>query len=94
MDASMVVSVLREQIPSIRRCYDQELRRDPTLDGRLDVAFTIGTTGMIERISTRGFEGAPTFTACVVQIFVVLRFASPEGGSVDFSFPFNFHPGG
>lgn len=92
LDATTVANTLREQIPYIQRCYERELLRQPRLRGRLDVAFYIGTSGLIERISTRGFEGVPSFTACVVQLFVVLRFPAPTGGGVDFSFPFSFAP--
>jgi outer membrane biosynthesis protein TonB len=90
LDASIVANTLRGQMAGIQRCYDRALQRDPQLRGRLEVQFYIGPSGLIERISTRGFEGAPAFTQCVVQLVVALRFPAPTGGGVEFSFPFLF----
>jgi outer membrane biosynthesis protein TonB len=90
LDASIVANTLQGQSASMKRCYDRELQRDPELHGQLEVQFYIGPSGLIERISTRGFEGAPAFTQCVVQLVVALRFPAPTGGGVEFSFPFRF----
>ena len=92
MDAAGVAAVLRQRIHVIRECYEAALLVDRRLHGRLDVQFTIDASGRISRISTRGFAETPAFTECVVRVLVPLQFPQPEGGSVEFSFPFNFHP--
>lgn len=94
LDASHVASVLRQQLGGIRSCYERALRNNPTLSGRLDLRFTIGTSGRVTSASTSGLGSAPEVGSCVVGRVRGLVFRAPEGGSVDFSFPFNFAPGG
>lgn len=91
---SGVAGVIRRRMPALRACYERASGEDPQLRGRLDVQFTIGTNGLVTRIHTRGFERYPAFTACVVNVFVALRFPAMQGGDVDFTYPFNFAPGG
>ena len=93
-EASRVAGVIRQRMPALRACYERALGEDPQLRGRLDVQFTIGTNGLVTRIHTRGFERAPALTACVVNVFVALRFPAMDEGELEFSFPFNFSPGG
>jgi TonB family protein len=78
----------------IRSCYERALRNNPTLSGRLEVRFTIGTSGRVTSASSSGLSAAPEVGSCVVSRVRGLVFPTPEGGSVDFSFPFNFSPGG
>lgn len=94
LDASRVAGVLRGQMGGIRSCYERALRNNPTLSGRLDLRFTIGTSGRVTSASASGLSAAPEVGPCVVSRIRGLVFPTPEGGSVDFSFPFNFSPGG
>lgn len=95
LDASRVAGVLRGAIGGIRSCYERELRNNPTLSGRLEVHFTIGTTGRVTGTpSTTGLGSAPAVGTCIAQRVRGLVFPAPTGGSVEFSFPFNFSPGG
>jgi outer membrane biosynthesis protein TonB len=94
LDANRVAAVLRRELGGIRSCYERALRNNPTLSGRLDLRFTIGTSGRVTSASTSGLGSAPEVGQCVVGRVRGLVFPAPEGGSVDFSFPFNFSPGG
>jgi len=94
LDASRVAGVLRGQLGGIRSCYERALRNNPTLSGRLDLRFTIGTSGRVTSANASGLSAAPEVGSCVVGRVRGLVFPAPEGGSVDFSFPFNFAPGG
>lgn len=94
IDANRVASIIRGQIGGIRSCYERALRNNPTLSGRLDVRFTIGTSGRVTSASSSGLAAAPEVGTCVVQRIRGLVFPTPSGGSVDFSFPFTFTPGG
>lgn len=93
LDASRVAAVLRRDIGGIRSCYERALRNNPTLSGRLTVRFTIGTSGRATSVSTSGLSSAPEVGSCVASRVRALVFPTPDGGSVDFSFPFNFEPG-
>jgi outer membrane biosynthesis protein TonB len=94
LDASRVAGLIRGQMGGIRSCYERALRNNPTLSGRLEVRFTIGTSGRVTSASSSGLSAAPEVGSCVVSRVRGLVFPTPEGGSVDFSFPFNFSPGG
>jgi hypothetical protein len=94
LDASRVAVLIRGQMGGIRSCYERALRNNPTLSGRLEVRFTIGTSGRVTSASSNGLGAAPEVGSCVVSRVRGLVFPTPEGGSVDFSFPFNFSPGG
>jgi hypothetical protein len=95
LDAGRVAGVLRANIGGIRGCYERALRNNPTLSGRLEVRFTIGTSGRVTGSpSTSGLSAAPDVGSCIASRVRSLVFPAPEGGSVDFSFPFNFAPGG
>lgn len=93
VDANAVARIIRGQLGGIRACYERELRNNPALSGRLEVNFTIGSSGRITSASTSGLSAAPTVGSCVTGRIRNLVFPTPEGGSVEFSFPFTFSPG-
>lgn len=95
LDASRVAGLIRGQVGGIRSCYERALRNNPTLSGRVTVRFTIGTTGRVTGSpSADGLDSNPEVGSCISGIIRRLVFPSPDGGSVTFSFPFNFSPGG
>ena len=93
IDAGRVASLIRGQLGGIRSCYERALRNNPTLSGRLEVRFTIGAAGRVTSASSSGLSAAPEVGTCVASRIRGLVFPQPEGGSVDFSFPFTFAPG-
>jgi hypothetical protein len=93
VDADSVARLIRGQLGGIRSCYERELRQNPTLGGRLDVNFTLGRSGRITTASTTGLSAAPNVGTCVTGRLRGLVFPVPEGGSVEFTFPFTFTPG-
>ncbi len=96
VDANAVARIIRGQLGGIRACYERELRNNPTLSGRLEMSFTIGTSGRITSISAGGplASSSPPVGSCVSGRLRGLVFPTPENGSVEFSFPFTFTPGG
>ncbi|MBI5516518.1 MAG: AgmX/PglI C-terminal domain-containing protein [Deltaproteobacteria bacterium] len=94
IDSGRVASLIRGQLGGIRACYERALRNNPTLAGRLNVSFTIGTSGRITSSNASGLGAAPDVGSCVVSRLRGLVFPAPTGGSVEFSFPFDFSPGG
>ncbi|MDB4929224.1 MAG: putative abductin-like protein, partial [Myxococcaceae bacterium] len=95
VDANAVARIIRGQLGGIRACYERELRNNPTLAGRLEMNFTIGSSGRITSISAGGplASTSPPVGSCVSGRLRGLVFPAPEGGSVEFSFPFTFSPG-
>lgn len=93
-DAAIVVRTIRARLRAIQRCYETELRRDPTLAGKVTVRFTIVERGTVSNASaTENTTGSAAVANCVVSAIRRFRFnPGPDGGSVDFSYPFVFAP--
>jgi TonB family protein len=95
-DAKLVVAEIKKRIGAIKACYERELRRNPTLQGKIAVQFTIEQSGTISKATaTENSTGDPTVASCVVDAVKRIRFnPGPEGGSVTFAYPFVFAPQG
>lgn len=94
VDANRVASLIRGQLGGIRSCYERALRNNPTLSGRIDVRFTIGGSGRATSVTPSGMSAAPEVGTCIASAIRRIAFPVPTGGSVEFSFPFTFNPGG
>ncbi|MBK7778185.1 MAG: AgmX/PglI C-terminal domain-containing protein [Sandaracinaceae bacterium] len=94
-DSRIVASRIRAQSSAIKRCYERELQRNPTLRGAVRVEFTIQTSGAVSGTTATENTVSPAVGSCVVGIIGRLRFSpGPTGGSVRYRFPFVFEPGG
>ena len=91
-DAALVVREIRRRLSAIQRCYETELRNDPTLNGRVVAAFTIQPTGTLSNVrATENTTGSNAVGTCVTNVIRRIRFTEgPEGGPVNYSFPFVF----
>ncbi len=93
-DPAIVARTIRTRIRAIQRCYEQQLRRNPTLAGKVTVQFTIVERGTVSAArATENTTNDAAVAACVVNTVRRFRFnPGPEGGSVSFSYPFVFAP--
>jgi pSer/pThr/pTyr-binding forkhead associated (FHA) protein len=87
--------VISRVMSQIKYCYDKELTRDPNLEGKLAMFWTITGTGDVTGTSAaqNTFSGpaAPAIEQCVQRIIARLKFPSPKGGGVvSVTYPFNF----
>jgi hypothetical protein len=104
----VIQQIVREQYAQFRQCFEDGLRRNHNLEGRVTVRFVIGTDGTVSDIhalpppliptSPRpSFLGTtmpdPSVTDCVVQHYRPLKFPHPEGGIVTVVYPIMFSPG-
>jgi TonB family protein len=91
LDSGAVRMVVNRAMGGIKRCYESQLRRNPTLRGRVTVTFTVAGSGTVSSASaSEAFN--PDVGSCVVAVVRRLRFPAPEGGSVTYAFPFIFEP--
>lgn len=92
--AAQVVALLRQRLSAIRACYGNQLRRDPTLAGRVTVQFTIETSGAVHDVrAAENTTNDPAVGTCVTGVVSRFRWTpGPEGGSVTFSYPIVFSP--
>ena len=82
------------RLRAITRCYESELRKNPTLAGKITVQFTIQERGNVTGAKVvENTMGSPAVGNCVTKTVARFRFnPGPEGGSVTFKYPFVFQP--
>jgi hypothetical protein len=92
----VIQKAVRAQFGGFRLCYEQGLRRDPGLTGRIAVRFVIDRDGNVAAVGkdpwTTSMRDAEV-TRCVVDHFKGIVFPPPEGGIVTVVYPIMFSPG-
>lgn len=93
-DSSLVVKQIKRRLKSIQRCYEKELRQNPSLAGKVTVQFTIEQRGNVTGAKTvQNTTGSSSVGNCVTKTVARFRFnPGPDGGSVTFKYPFIFAP--
>ncbi|MBN1654663.1 MAG: TonB family protein [Deltaproteobacteria bacterium] len=93
-DSSVVVRTIKTRLSAIQLCYERELRRNPTIAGKVTVQFSIQPRGNVTDVSiTANTTGDSAVAKCVSDAISRFRFnPGPEGGSVTYSYPFVFAP--
>jgi TonB family protein len=93
-DASIVVQMIKTRIGAIRACYERELKRNPSLAGKVTIQFTIEERGNVSGVKVaENTTGDTAVGQCVANAIQRFRFnPGPEGGSVTFAYPFVFAP--
>lgn len=101
----VIQRIVRASFGDLRKCYEDGLRRNPNLAGRIAVRFVIGWDGSVTEASEVGPQGgspsSPASTpmpdravvSCVLHEFTKINFPRPEGGIVTVVYPIQFSPG-
>lgn len=97
LDRSVIADVIRRHQNQIRFCYERELQKNPSLEGKVAVQFTIDGTGSVAQVliqeDTVGSNGA--VGRCINQRIRRWRFPEPKGGGeVIVSYPWIFRSAG
>lgn len=88
-----VDKVVRAKLDPVRACYEGELRKNPTLQGRVAVKLAIDASGAVAQACNGGSDlPSATAIACIVQASSQLSFPAPEGGTVNVVVPFMLSP--
>ncbi len=91
--AEVIQRVVRLNDGRYRACYENALRTDPGLQGRVTVKFMIDRNGGVAFAADGGSdipdEGV---RRCVVSSFLSLSFPAPDSGSVTVVYPIVFSP--
>lgn len=92
-DDDAVLRRVRGMRRRVAQCYEREVTRDPTLEGRVDVELEIHPAGNTSARITNDGVGSRSLAECITNVASSIRFAEgPDGGSVLYSFPFLFAP--
>jgi hypothetical protein len=90
----VIQRIVRQNFGRFRLCYENGLRNNPNLQGRVGVRFVIGRDGATSNVSNGGSDMPDSgVVSCIVRTFSGLTFPQPEGGIVTVVFPIMFSPG-
>jgi hypothetical protein len=94
LDPAVIQRIVRLNSGRFMGCYKDGLVRNPSLSGRVSVAFVINRDGSVTTAQdTAGSDLADgNVRACVVKSFTSLSFPEPAGGIVSVTYPFAFTP--
>jgi tetratricopeptide (TPR) repeat protein len=89
----VIQRIVRQNFGRYRLCYEQGLRTNPTLAGRVDVRFLIDRSGSVSATTTSGFSDAAV-ASCIARSFRNLSFPQPEDGVVTVTYGITMQPPG
>jgi hypothetical protein len=90
----VIQRIVRGQYGKFRACYDEGLRRDHNLRGRVAIRFVIGREGTVTNARDSGSDLPDALVVqCIVRAYGDLCFPQPEGGIVTVVYPVMFVPG-
>ena len=89
----VVQRIVRQNFGRFRRCYENGLRNNPNLQGRVTVRFVINRDGRVSNVGGGGDIPDRGVVSCVTRAFSDLSFPEPESGIVTVSYPIVFAPG-
>jgi hypothetical protein len=91
----VIQRIVRQNFGRFRLCYENGLRANPNLAGRVSVRFVIDRNGAVSSVGNGGSDLPDSaVVSCVVRSFSGLSFPQPEGGIVTVVYPISFAPGG
>jgi hypothetical protein len=93
LDPQVIQRIVRLNDGRYRFCYQNGLRSDPSLQGRVTVKFVIDRRGGVA-LAADGGSDIPdqNVRQCVVQSFMSLSFPEPDSGTVTVVYPIVFSP--
>jgi len=91
----VIQRIVRQSFGRFRLCYENGLRENPNLAGRVNVRFVIDRSGAVSTAQLASSELAnPGVGSCVTRSFANLSFPQPEGGIVTVTYGLSFSPSG
>ncbi len=92
---TVVRRIVRQSFGRFRLCYEEGLRRNPRLSGRVVTRFVVGPEGAVRSVTSAGSTlPDAAVIACVVRAVHAVTFPKPDAGDVTVKFPLSLEPGG
>jgi hypothetical protein len=88
----VIQRIVRQNFGRFRLCYENGLRKDPSLAGKVTVSFEIARDGSTTKISAQSTLPDAAVVSCVTSAFKGLSYPQPEGGIVKVTYPIAFAP--
>ena len=93
LEPKKIQALLRTRYEPFRVCYERALAKDPQLEGKVTVRFTIQRDGSVTDLAVVESQLPETATSCIVDAYRKLVFPKPFGGTVTVVYPILFSPG-
>ena len=88
-----LLAVIQRYAPGIQFCYGNELKREPTLRGKLVLALTVAASGEVSEASVvQNTTGSQRLASCALAQVRDWRFPAIASGATTFQAPFVFTP--
>ncbi|WP_224366645.1 TonB family protein [Hyalangium versicolor] len=96
LDKDVIAKIIRQHQNEIKYCYESELNKNPSLAGKVAVAFTIDPAGAVADASvTETTLNNSTAENCMLSRIRRWKFPEPKGGGVvAVTYPWLFSPAG
>ena len=90
MDREAIRKVIREHMAEVRGCYDEALKKNPKLEGKSIMEWSIGEGGKVLYVKPiENLDG--TFDICLVHKIRTWKFPEPpKGDTAVVHYPFLF----
>jgi hypothetical protein len=94
LDPAVIQRIVRQNSGRFVACYQDGLRTNPGLEGRVATAFVIGRDGTVTTAHDTSGSDLPdqNVRACVAKAFYGVSFPEPAGGIVSVVYPLVFNP--
>ena len=93
VDRGALTRYVKARLKAIQNCYERELKRNPSLKGKVLVRFTIGTNGRTTEIEIEeNTLGNPAVGSCIQSLIRTWSFPFRPDSEVPVSYPFVFAP--
>ncbi len=95
VDKDALGRFIKIRLRSVQGCYEAQLKRSPTLRGKLVIRFTIGTNGQVTEVNVDSDSmGSDEVASCVMRLIKTWHFPFKPDSDTTVSFPFLFAPAG
>ncbi len=92
LDREVIAQIIQGYLGQIRYCYERQLSANPDLYGKVQVRFTIGSSGSVtaQTIGNTSLRNAMV-EGCILRRIAGWQFPAPKGGTlVNVTYPFLF----
>ena len=93
LSKSKINRTIKRNSRALQACYENELKKDGSLQGTIRVQFTIALSGRVSSVSIlKNTIGSRAVAKCISARVKRWRFSKPQGGEVSIAYPFVFTP--
>lgn len=91
-DREAVRQTIRKSITSFKNCYDEGVKKNPSLEGKVVVEWDIGTEGSVKTAAIKSSTlNDDAVHKCMIDNIMVLKFPAPlDGMTANIVYPFVF----